>query len=103
MDDIQEYSEESASEQYEIKEYISEKENKHYDMDIRDISFANNTLKQECIIPSCQMVFLPFNKLYKSPILQLKDKQRLILARKYKGANVKINDGKICDGKIFKF
>jgi hypothetical protein len=68
-----------------------------------EISFANNSYQQECTIPSCQIVFVPFNKLYRSPVLQLKDKQRLIFARKYKGSNMKISDGKISDGKVFKF
>lgn len=66
------------------------------------MSFANSSA-QPYKIPSCQIVFVPFNKLYRSPILQLKDKNRLILARKYKGSNMSIKDGKICDGTIFKF
>jgi hypothetical protein len=48
------------------------------------------------------MAFIPFNKLYRSPILQLKSKDKLILARKYKGTSIVTNQGRITDGKIFK-
>ena len=66
-----------------------------------EISFANSF--QETRTLCQQVVFVPFNKLYRSPVLQMKDKNKLILARKYKGTNVNIRDGKIADGKIYKF
>lgn len=51
--------------------------------------------------PMC-VTFIPFNKLYRSPILQLKSKDKVILARKYKGSSITANQDRITDGKIYR-
>lgn len=48
------------------------------------------------------ITFIPFNKLYRSPVVQLKSKDRVILARRYKGSSIVANQGRITDGKIYK-
>ena len=48
------------------------------------------------------IVFIPLNKLYRSTIIQLTSKDKLILARRYKGRSIEPNQGKITDGKVYK-
>lgn len=53
-------------------------------------------------VPFCY-VFLPFNKLYRSPIIQMRNNNTIVLERKSKTTNIASNKNKIVDGIKFKF
>lgn len=58
------------------------------------------------MLPFKNYIFIPFNKLYRSPIIQVKNKHKLIFARASKASNGSAfnlnvqnkNGGKILDG-----
>ena len=49
------------------------------------------------------LVFIPFNKLYSSPIMDINKNNEIVLCRKFKTAELSKSQGKIVNGMKFKF